>query len=669
MKYNTWKMSYMPPEAPQELVRAGFTPLLSMILSLRGYGDADSARRFLSLDPGALTDPFLLTDMQPAVDRIRLAVSRGEKVAVYGDYDVDGITSTCLLTCYLRSLGLDCLSYIPDRIGEGYGLNSAAIDSLAAQGASLIVTVDCGVTGVAETQYAGSIGIDMIITDHHECMDTLPQAVAVIDPKRPGCAYPNANLAGVGVAFKLVCAIDGDAVRCLDEYCDLVAVGTIADVMPLTGENRVMTEKGLEKLRTNPIYGLRALMEEAGLGKKRLNAGAIGFTLAPRINAAGRLGQAGRAAELLMCSDDRQAAQLAGELCRLNRSRQEFETEIWKEALDMIGPEPPRHPIVLASSGWHQGVIGIVASRLTETFGMPAIMICLDGENGKGSCRSYGGFNLFEALGACSEYLISFGGHAMAAGLNIHRDNIDAFRQALGEYYDRHPCSGEISLGIDLRVDSASLLTMDCVASLEQLEPCGNGNPRPTLCITGAQLLSVIPIGGGKHLRLRVRKFGVTYDCVFFSRTAEELGVREGDLVDIAFFPQINEFRSRRSVQLLVIDLRVHDDGELRRRILGGLELSCDDARQCLPGRAELARLWKSLLRLPDGELPLEQAVSCCGLYAPMACAGLAAFAELGLVTLIRKNGETSLRVNRQASKVSLSDSPTLQRLSQESAC
>ena len=664
MKYNIWKIPYMPPRPPEALLRAGFSPLLSLILALRGYGDAESAQKFLSADTAMLVDPYLLTDMAPAVERIRLAVRQHEKVAVYGDYDVDGITSTCLLTGFLRSLGLDCTAYIPDRICEGYGLNSAAIDTLSKGGATLIITVDCGVTGIAEARHAREIGVDMIITDHHECMDTLPEAVAVIDPKRPGSLYPNTDLAGVGVAFKLICAIDGSAERCLEQYCDLVAVGTIADVMPLTGENRVITEKGLEKLQRDPVFGLHALIAEAGLGDKRITAGSIGFTLAPRINAAGRLGQATRAAELLMSQSSEQAFELAGELCRLNRSRQQLELEIWNEALAMLGDEPPRHPIVLASSGWHQGVIGIVASRLTEAFGLPAIMICLDGENGKGSCRSYGGFNLFEALTACSSHLVSFGGHAMAAGLNIRRENIGAFRQALAEYYDSNPPTSEISLCVDLRIDSAEMLSMSCVSSLEKLEPCGNGNPKPLLCITGAELLSVVPIGGGKHLRLRVRKFGQIYECVFFSCTPEELGAHEGELIDIAFYPQINEFRSRRSVQLLVTDVRPHDRSELCRRLLSGLELSPGDAADCLPRRSDLAVLWRQLLHMPRAPIPVGDVLNVCGLYSPMACAGLAAFSELGLVSLSENGGHTYISINRDTPKVELSNSATLRRLS-----
>jgi single-stranded-DNA-specific exonuclease len=667
MNYSIWKIPYDSPERAPELEKAGYTPLLGIILRMRGYDTPEKVRAFLGGGADDLCDPFLLSDMDKAVGRIRRAVDSGERVAVYGDYDVDGITSTCLLTGFLRSLGLECEPYIPDRMEEGYGLNSAAVDALASRGATLIITVDCGVTGIAEAQHAQEIGVDMIITDHHECMDELPPAVAVVDPKRPDSRYPNTSLAGVGVAFKLICAIDGSVENCLDRYCDLVAVGTVADVMPLTGENRVITGAGLKKLKDHPRAGLLALMKEAGIGDKQLTAGSIGFTLAPRLNAAGRLGQASRAAALLMSEDETRAAALASELCQLNRDRQALEGSIWQQALAMLGDTKPNAPIVLANSGWHQGVIGIVASRLTEAFGLPAIMICLDGENGKGSCRSYGGFNLFEALSSCSEFLDSFGGHALAAGLNINVDKISAFRQALAEYYRQNPPSNEISLDIDLRIDSPDLLSMKCVESLALLEPCGNGNARPVMCLVGAELVSVMPIGGGKHLRLRLGKFGQIYECIFFSHTQEELGLSPGDLVDAAFFPQINEFRSRRSVQLLISALRRHDPKPICRKILEGSALTPTDAADSLPRRADMVAVWRALEAQGGGfsgtldELcRLSRSI---GIYAPKLCAGLRAFDELGLVSLRGTADAPTAVIIPNAPKANLADSKLLGEL------
>ncbi|MBE6969518.1 MAG: single-stranded-DNA-specific exonuclease RecJ [Ruminococcaceae bacterium] len=559
MKYSKWKVPSAPPVIPADLLRAGCTPLLSAVLELRGLGGLDDAERFLLGGAETLHDPLTLEDVIPAVQRLTRAIEQKEHIAVYGDYDVDGITSACLLTDYLRSRGVNCETYIPNRLGEGYGLNNDAIDYLASLGVTLIVTVDCGVTSLEETDYANSLGIDMIITDHHECRETLPDAEAVVDPKRSDCRYAGTGLAGVGVAFKLVCALEGNTERMLDRYGDLLAVGTVADVMPVTGENRYMIQRGLQKIAGGSCRpGLLALMEEAGVADKRIGAATIGYSLAPRINAAGRLGDTDIAVELLQTRDRRRAEELARALCQRNRERQELELQIWQDARARLDAEPPRGPIVLAHEDWHPGVIGIVASRLTDAYSLPAIMICLDGEKGKGSCRSVGDFNLYEALTVCEDMLEGFGGHAMAAGLTIHRDRVDEFRDKLAEYWHQHPSDYEPALEADLWVTDASLLEMDCVESLDSLEPCGNGNPRPLLYMENARLESVTPIGGGKHLRLRLQKFDRSYDAVFFGQTVQELGVRVGQTVDIIFAPQINEFRSRRSVQLVLSDLRAH---------------------------------------------------------------------------------------------------------------
>jgi len=630
---------------------------------VRGLGDPADAKSFLECSDAMLGDPLMMTDMPQAVMRITRAIAMGEKVAVYGDYDVDGITSTCMLTDYLRRRGLECEYYIPDRMEEGYGLNTSAIAALGERGVSLIITVDCGVTTVEEAAFAAEKGIDMIVTDHHECREELPHVIAVVDPKRADCNYPSRDLAGVGVAFKLLCALEGSAERMLEQYSDLVAVGTIADVMPLIGENRYIIKHGLAKLHRSPRPGLRALIEEAGLGDKRITATNIGFTLAPRLNASGRLGQASMAAELLLTDSPRLAASRAADLCQLNRDRQMLETDIWREALEMIGDAKPTTPIVLSCETWHQGVIGIAASRLTETYNVPAIMICLDGDKGKGSCRSCGNFNLFEALSACSEHLEGFGGHALAAGLTIKRENIPAFTESLAEYYLSHPADGEKTLEIDLCVDSPELLTMQCVEDLELMEPCGTGNARATLCMTRAYLSSLTPIGGGRHLRMQVEKFGQSYECVFFSRTAEELGIRAGDWVDIAFFPQINDFRSRRSVQLLVCDLRRHRAG-LSDKILRGEISPC--AETAAPSRDELGLLWRSLLHFGGslcGELTATFERIAPAMWDSRIAVGLKVFEELGLAALNFDGENLSITCRPDCGKVNLEDSEILKRL------
>lgn len=560
MKYANWKVPSGPPEIPQPLLAQGCTPLLAAVLHLRGLSDPEAARRFLSGGAELLTDPLALTDMVEAVRRLSLALARGEHVAVYGDYDVDGITAACLLTDYLRGRGLRCDLYIPDRLTEGYGLNAGAIRRLRDRGVTLLVTVDCGVTNLEEAAYAASLGMDLIVTDHHECRETLPDAAAVVDPKRPDGGSGGQLLAGVGVAFKLVCAMDGDAGRMLDRYGDLVAAGTVADVMPLAGENRFIIRYGLQKMAAGTCRpGFTALLEETGAADKRPTAATIGFSLAPRINAAGRLGETEAAVELLMTEDRRRASELARALCQKNRERQELETRIWDQAKGMLGPERPRDPIVLAAEGWHPGVIGIVASRLTDAFSVPAVMICLDGETGKGSCRSTGGFNLYEALTECAGCLEGFGGHAMAAGLTVRRDRVEELRRQLRRYYREHPAQGGAALEADVLVSDPVLLDMANVESLDWLEPCGNANSRPLLYMEAAVVDTIAPIGGGRHLRLKVSKFGQTFDCVFFSRKKEELGVWEGQAADMVFAPQINEFRSQRNVQLVITDLRPHE--------------------------------------------------------------------------------------------------------------
>lgn len=668
MKQQHWNIPLGRPVVPDALLADGFSPLLAALLSLRGIQTPAEAHGFLDGGIDALEDPLLLTDMPQAVGRIMRAVRCGEQVAVYGDYDVDGITSVCLLADYLRSIGLHCDIYIPDRIEEGYGLNMDAIRTLHDRGVTLIISVDCGVTAIQETEFASELGIDMIITDHHECREILPDAVAVIDPKRPDCNYPTQSLAGVGVAFKLACAIDGNSRRILDRYSDLLAVGTIADVMPVTEENRYMIQVGLQKLIDDPRPGLAALIQEAGIHDKKLNTTTVGYNIAPRLNAAGRLGQVSVAVDLLLSTGKTAAQKLAAQLCEMNRSRQNLETTIWEQANAMLQNSPPKTPIVLACEDWHQGVIGIAASRLTESFSMPAVMISLQGEKGKGSCRSYGGFNLFEALSACSDYLESFGGHALAAGLNIHRDRIDDFREALGEYYLAHPPTNEVYLEMDLTVDDPALLSMESITSLDQLEPFGNGNPRPVMCMLAAVVEAIIPVGGGKHVRIRVDKFGQNYECIYFSHSAEELGFSVGDLVDLAFFPQINEFRGRRSVQLLISSIRPADLAVTCRRIQQLDSCSEAEAGELRPDRAEFARLWRGLLScggVLSGSVPELLAVCRQWIsYPPKLFVCLHTFEELNLLHLDHSDDRVTITLHQTEQKVDLFSSRLMQMLS-----
>ena len=407
MKFQQWHIHASDEGAVRALMDAGYPYLISTVLAPRGVCAPEEAEALLHRGEGLTLDPLLLRDMDKAVARIRAAVAGGEKIAVFGDYDVDGITATCLMTDALRRAGADVTYYIPHRLDDGYGLNSPALERLRREGASLVVTVDCGITGVAEAAFARDIGLDLVVTDHHECRDELPQAAAVVDPRRPDCPYPFKNLAGVGVALKLAMALAGpegaeDAFR---RYCTLAAIGTVADVMSMTGENRTIVHCGLQALPQSPCIGLHALLRQAGLEGKAVTSTSIGFVLSPRINAAGRMGQADTAAELFLTGDSGRAEALARELCELNRERQQVEQQIFAEAEARIAalPECERSALVLESDTWHQGVVGIVASRLSEKYSCPSFMIHLSGEVGKGSCRSFGGFNLFAALEQCQE--------------------------------------------------------------------------------------------------------------------------------------------------------------------------------------------------------------------------------------------------------------------------
>lgn len=473
LKYGTWNVSSYRPADVRVMVEAGFSPLTAAVMCSRGYTELNAARDFLAANE-PLSDPFTLLDMDKAARRVRRAIDRREQICVFGDYDVDGITATCLLTDFLRRQGAHVVSYIPARLEEGYGLNEMALHSLREQNVQLIVTVDCGITANDEATLCRALGMELVITDHHECKSELPEAVAVVDPHRLDQPQPASELAGVGVAFKLACAIGGDTASLLREYCDFLCLGTVADVMPLTGENRTMVAEGLKSLENPKRVGLAALMAECGVGHGRITAGTIGYTLAPRINAAGRMGQVDVATELFLTTDAQRAVELAAELCRMNRKRQEIEAEIYREAASMLPTGGRPEAIVLASERWHQGVVGIVASRLAEEYNCPAFLICLDGDKGKASSRSHGGFNLFAALRTLSPLLESYGGHELAAGFTIRRENIDAFRAQISELARAFRASGECQSALEIDCEiPPRLLTLENVAALDELEPCG----------------------------------------------------------------------------------------------------------------------------------------------------------------------------------------------------
>lgn len=681
MKYRQWSVASPDAALRSALEGAGLPPLLASILAARGIHSGDQAQQLLSPGGESLLSPLLMLGMDQAAARVRLALERGEQIAVYGDYDVDGITATCLLTEFLSGEGGAVLPYIPGRLEEGYGLNREAIASLARQGVTLIVTVDCGITAVDEVAFASQLGVDVVITDHHTCKGILPDAVAVVDPHQPGCPYPFKGLAGVGVALKLAMAVAGSERACKvwESSCDLAAIGTVADVMPMTGENRRIVSAGLARLNPSRRLGLARLISLSGQGDRPISSVSVGYTLAPRINASGRMGRAEAALELLMTGEPERAEELAQELCALNRERQTVEGEIFQQCVQRLGEAPQAEALVLAGRAWHQGVVGIVASRLAEKYARPCFMICLDQGMGKGSCRSWGGINLFELLEECAPLLESFGGHALAAGFTVREERIPALAQALAQAVAERAQGTELPSVLEADgVVPPELLTVEEVSALDRLEPCGVGNPRPVLVLSGVQIHSMAQVGRGRHLKLKLESRGILLDAIWFSADGGELGLSPGCRVDAAFYPQINEFRGCRSVQLQIIDLRpAPSRAQLEQAIYDKYRrdeaLTPQEARFLLPSREEFVCLWKWLDRHCSPSGPLEdtlprisRAVARSGRQVEVPARTLLCLEvleERGLIQLGRSAGRLQITLNRLEGKVDLDASLLLRRL------
>ncbi len=542
--------------------------ILAMLLLHRGIKEPMDARWFMNTDDLYLYDPFLLGDMDKAVERIKRALSDNEKICIYGDYDVDGISATAVLYSYLRSKRADVMYYIPQRLAEGYGMNCEAVKELSEKGVTLIITVDNGITANAETVYAKELGVDVVVTDHHECRGELPECCAVVNPKRSDNKYPFTGLAGVGVAFKLVCALEGGSVdeTFYNRYIDLAALGTIADVMPLRDENRQIVAKGLECFENGSNIGVSALIDEALMGRnrnseKRINTSTIGFTVAPRLNAAGRIGDVRRAVELLVAKETTECHKIADELCTKNRERQYIENEIFNQAVELIEKQHDFENdkiIVAYSEGWHHGVVGIVASRITERYGLPSILICCENGVGKGSARSIKGFNINEAIHECRELLIRHGGHELAAGLTVEIDKIDELRKCINDIArDKiNPGMMEGSIEIDAELCGADI-SLEVCEELKSLEPFGTDNPSPTLYMRDVEIADVISLGQNKHTKLVLKKDEAIFDGLLFGFCPDNFCVPKTKRIDILFNLDINEFRGVRAPQVIIRDVRM----------------------------------------------------------------------------------------------------------------
>lgn len=580
---------------------------LAMLMNIRGLDDAAHLREFLG-EGEPLSDPFLLKDMDKAAARITRAVDNMEKIAVYGDYDADGVTSTAMLYSYLETRGADVIFYIPQREGEGYGMNIGAVEYLKEQGVSLIVTVDNGISSVQEVARANELGIDVVVTDHHRPQEILPDAVAVVDAYRPDDTSPYKHFSGVGIAFKLLMALEdgaGDVEDLLEAYSDLAAIGTIGDIVPLTGENRTLIRAGLEHLSQSDRPGVQALLENAGIAGKALTSTNVAFTLVPRINATGRMGAPERAVRLLISGYEEEAEVLSEEICADNEERRRVEAEIAEAAFADIEAKGymKDRVVVVDGENWHHGVIGIVASRVTERCGKPCMIISRGETEAKGSGRSIEGFSLFEAICACGDLLLKFGGHPMAAGITLKPENIEAFRKRINQYAAEHfPQMPTQTVTLDCKLNPAAL-SVSMAQSLTQLEPFGNGNPQPVFGLFNMELSNVTPVGGGGHLRLTLEKNGAVITAMRFNTKPEELPYHIGDKIDLAVQLEAREFRGQPSLTVIVRDMKFAAfNTEKNIASLASFEkwqrgevLSAEDKNRLYPDRACLAAIYRAL--------------------------------------------------------------------------
>ena len=580
--------------------------LLAGILAARGITDPTEALTLLAGEE-ELSDPMLLTDMDKACARILEAIDKEQTIVVYGDYDVDGVTATALLYQHLKGMGASVKCMLPSREGDGYGLSKNAIQSIHDKGCQLIVTVDNGISALEEAEFAASLGVDLIVTDHHLPHDALPKAVAVVDPRRADDHSPFKGLCGAGVAFKLCAALDGCPPEEMLDYCgDLAAVGTVADVMPLTGENRTLVKAGLKLLQQTDRPGISALLEEVGLEGKPITAENVSYAIAPRINAAGRMDNAVTALQLVLCEDEERAAELAHKLNEINVARQETEQEIVKAAQEQLDAEPAileDRVILIWGRDWHPGVIGIVASRLVEKTGRPVIVVSVDehGE-GKGSGRSVQGFNLHECIASCEDILLRFGGHAMAAGLSVREENLPELRRRLNEWAAREcavlftpPLECDLSIHLDR-------ITVESVRRLEQLAPYGAENPTPVFVLEKAVIDGIFSVSEGKHCRLRLRQGNASIYAVWFGMPPEQLPYTMGDVVDAAV--NLSVYESLRGAQLSGRILELHPAGfgnaaaeqtALVQALRRGTPLSAEQKATIAPERSDIITVYREL--------------------------------------------------------------------------
>lgn len=659
--------------------KLGVSPYAALIASTRGINTIDGAREFFGLNERKSVDPMDFPDMYAAVKRIQKALDEFERIAVYGDYDADGVTSTALLYSYLEMQGADVVYYVPNRHTEGYGLSYEAIDKLSMMGVKLIITVDNGISAVDEAKYIRELEMELIVTDHHLPSEALPQAVAVVDPHRTDCNLKFKDYAGVGVAYKLICALEGEENGITDSFVDLVTVGTVADVMPLIKENRELVRCGVNMLADSDRIGIQALIEAAGLGSRKMTSTSVAFGICPRINAAGRMGSADRAIRLLLSDDYDEAMLLAQEINDENVTRQQTEQDILIQAVEQISENPEwqyQNVLVVAGEGWHDGVVGIVASRLVEKYGKPTLVITIDGDDAKGSGRSIEGFNLYDAISHCSGCLTHFGGHTLAAGIGLKATDIDAFRTAINDYSDTIEMPFPVQ-NIDFKLNPACVNT-EMLETVEQLEPFGAGNPQPIFGLYNMTVTDIQSIGNGKHLRVVLERNGVSLQTVKFRTVQAEFPFVRGDVVDAAVGLEPNEYLGQIRVSILLKNIKLHDMVEddlfssmrdfslLMRGRSDGFDPSL-----LIPQRETTAAVYRFIRSVGRWNYDTETLCHRLDLWAEdygQVAVAIESMLEMGV---LRRDENSGLSVPKTSEKVNLQDAPVLRRLrelSKESA-
>lgn len=675
MTYRAWQVN-QPDEAVAARLAAaiGAPLLLARILTARGMTTPQAAMEFLAQD-APLSDPFLMKDMDKAVNRILQAIDTEEPIVIFGDYDVDGVTATALLYSHLRGMGANVRCKLPNREEDGYGLTNAILEGLAEKGYKLIITVDNGITAVPEAARAKELGIDLVITDHHLPGEVLPDAVAVVDPARADDESPCKTLSGAGVAFKLCAALDGCEPEALLDFCgDLAAVGTVADVMVLKGENRTIVKHGLQAMQHSERPGLLALLEACGLGDKPVTSESISFAIAPKLNAAGRMDSAVTALQLLLCEDYERAEQLTEQLVANNQARQEAEQEIMAEAEAQLTADPARQNdrvILVWGENYHQGVIGIVASRLVERYGKPVIVISLQNGEGKGSGRSVPGFNLHKAICACGNLLMRYGGHALAAGLSIQQENIEALRVALNEFAAKeYPVLECPPLELDVAVQLDRLSVTE-VQGLDYLAPCGNGNPAPLFLLQDAMVEGVYPVSDGRHCRLRLRQGASSFYAAYFGISVNELPYQIGDRVDAAITLSVYEGKNGPQLSGRIKELRpaglpdtVAKQAAIFDAFCHGMQLSPQNRAMLLPQRSHIVAIYRMIQEGTVWAQDLQPVFAKLGAeHTGKTLVGLMALTQLGLVEVCETGGAKKYAPIPVAEKKDLFSAPILKAL------